>query len=215
MTVGRKMSALTCRRAICCRVERKKKKNTAKTNLSAATIPPNTDDEKDEVYRLHHPAIMGTAVYMDETGTIDVSDSTPHGQDVRFHSPLSFVSWLQPTNDEADSHVVECIDGSTGYLADATPPLPSLPTRSRVSTAALVELFLEILDSAEGATPLNCSAHSKIPTTARPLPTTLSEMRALKRKVAPTYEAAKEEMLSKHPVMRHWRRRQKDIDASY
>jgi hypothetical protein len=48
LTVGRKFSKATCQRAVCCRAEGFK-----------------TSESK---YRLNHPVLMETNVYMDETG---------------------------------------------------------------------------------------------------------------------------------------------------
>lgn len=56
LTVGRKLTECICRRAVCCRA-----------------LPPPKVAPCNEMYSLNHPAIMGTGVYMDESGKTCVS----------------------------------------------------------------------------------------------------------------------------------------------
>ena len=108
---------------------------------------------------------------MDDTGVVE------EGEEVRFHSTLSWVSWLQ----DDDKYRIECIDASTGMLEDGS--------RSAISSAALAEDFLRITKTGD-------------------VPTTLRELRELKRSLAAPYEAKKDELLGKHPVLCDWNRRE-------
>lgn len=67
ISVGRKLTECICRRAVCCRADgfgqvRKRKYSSSETHDEGDS---NTENSK---YSLHHPAIMGTGVYMDDTG---------------------------------------------------------------------------------------------------------------------------------------------------
>lgn len=63
LTVGRKFTSCICRRAICCRATPKKR------------CSPTTDSPS---YKLHHPTVMGTAVYMDESGELCLCGALVH-----------------------------------------------------------------------------------------------------------------------------------------
>ena len=80
LTVGRKLTECICRRAVCCRLH----------SLPKVSLEGSTTDTS--LYRINHPAIMGTAVYMDETGVIETNQDIK-GQDVRFHSTLAWAWW--------------------------------------------------------------------------------------------------------------------------
>lgn len=225
LTVGRKLTADICRRAVCCRLGRKEKvdsKQEVQSGLMGSTM-----------YCLNHPAIMGTSVYMDESGVIDMSSSSQNsgvvGQDVRFHSSLAWAWWPDTNNS-----VAECIDGSTGWAifpglssgnnnssegAQQQEDMGERPAsftiygnkqfcrRSDVSTAALLDLFLEIHHTSTHGTESNSrmgeNAHS-----ATVQPTTLAGLRDLKRRLSKQYEETKEHLLTKHPVLRDWKRRE-------
>jgi hypothetical protein len=69
ITVGRKLTACICRRAICCRAERPTGKRQETANEVEVTK-----------YSLHHPTVMGTGVYMDDVGKAEQNverDGTP------------------------------------------------------------------------------------------------------------------------------------------
>ena len=198
ITVGRKFSALTCRRAICCRIA-------SGTGCENVVV--------DGPFRLQHPATMGTAVLLDETGVIDMSSDRAEGQDVRFYSSLSWASWW--TENDAE-HVVECIDGATGLLA--IPPRNSatasdtnktqasntrLSERSGISTNALVESFLTLQRRLGQSKTLADNACFETTT----CPTSLRELHLLKTTFSGPYENAKNYLLLNHPVVRDWRRR--------
>lgn len=112
MTVGRKLTPVVCRRATCCRVG-PTNHEICKSNGGGSSMLPGHPN-----MRFHHPTVMGTSVYMDATGVINMSNKDNSnkqqqtGQDVRFHSPLSWAWWpaLSVNGEE-----VECIDGATGW----------------------------------------------------------------------------------------------------
>jgi hypothetical protein len=80
-----------------------------------------------------------------------------------------------------------------------------LRRRSKISTAALVEQFggVETLRRER----YRCD-EPVVPKMTQP--STLPELRRLKRMVAPTYEQTKYNLLTKHPVLRNWKRRRFD-----
>lgn len=136
------------------------------------------------------------------------------GQDARFDSRLSWVWWplLEYERNEASVNVggvsvgAECIDSSTGFAFDyddehMKQDRSSQSTISLVSSSALLRLFVELKDS-QGNHNLD------------PSPKTLKQFRALKRDISPEYETAKDNLLSKHRVFRHWRRREYECKSS-
>lgn len=217
VTVGRKLTPVTCRRALCCRMGswNNCSNGTSSTHNDNGSTTPTSASSGGSYFTLHHPAIMGTSVYMDDDGVIDMSanakaTAAATGQDVRFHSTLSWVWWSGLVG------VAECIDGATGWtvLPDTTGGEAegdrcnvshgdrggdSNKKRSRVSTAALLELHLEI----DPANSQPTAASAKI------VPRTLSELRIFKKQTSPAYENAKEQLLTRHPVFRQWKRREK------
>ena len=126
LTVGRKLSSVTCRRAVCCRIQNDGRYNTQ--------TPVH--------YEMNHPAILGTGVYLDN-GVVETIHE--HGQDVRFHSSSCYAWW--PGLDEAEQ-----INGSTGYASAETTNVSikemtqdaSISSVSRISTIGLTKLFLSI-----------------------------------------------------------------------
>ncbi|GKY91580.1 hypothetical protein MPSEU_000129900 [Mayamaea pseudoterrestris] len=184
LTVGRKFSAVTCRRAVCCRVANHSLKATdEKARGVASVISPK--DSALPSWTAHHPAVMGTGVYLNE-GAV----ATTHviGQDVRFHSSSCYAWW-------PGLNVAECIDGSTGYLVDSGTSAPTLKDqRSGISTSALTELFLEINQymANDATTPSIAS---------------LADLRRFKQHVSSDYEQTKTQLLTKHPTLKLWTRR--------
>jgi hypothetical protein len=121
LTVGRKFTSCICRRAVCCRME-----NGFSTKKSKKTKQPI--DEKNPPappwnYPQNHPTVMGTAVYMDESGVVETS-SDNRGQDVRFHSSRAWCWWPFLENEECPGYV-ERIDGSSGFVWKRMEPLES------------------------------------------------------------------------------------------
>lgn len=197
MTVGRKFTSCICRRAVCCRMEGGNTKKLRKTKQ----LDEKETDAMSPTYRLHHPAVMGTAVYMDESGVVETS-SDVRGQDVRFHSSTSWC-WWPFLEQEAYTGYVEQIDGSSGYVWKCTEDSDSTDettTTSRVSTESLTKLFLDAHLLAQGM-----ENHGTV-TCECPF-ATLEKLRTLKRELSSFYETAKDDLLSKHPVFRQWRRR--------
>jgi hypothetical protein len=182
LTVGRKLTECICRRAVCCRLSR---------------LP---SPEGESAYRINHPSIMGTGVYLDESGAVEV-DNTTRGQDVRFHSSMSWAWWHSMHDEDASmvdgGDIFERIDGVTGLLAkDEAEDMASTGV-SRVSTRSLLSIFLKAYNLASSATETIQDSLS------------LKELLSLKRKISPNHEAAKERILSKHRILRQWRRRSK------
>ena len=64
LTVGRKCTSCICQRAVCCRV--------GKHGVDNQKVFGNGDNEistsSEGKLRINHPAIMGTGVYLDESG---------------------------------------------------------------------------------------------------------------------------------------------------
>ena len=127
------------------------------------------------------------------------------GQDVRFQSRLC---WMWCPNNDDDIHFnAECIDGETGFLhsseKDDNCAYDDITHSSLVSTHALTNQFLdlagEILQNV-GDVQGNV--------------TSLKELRALKRAVAPRYENIKDELLLNHGIFYNWNRRHDDDDYS-
>ena len=204
LTVGRKFTECICRRAVCCRL--------VDDNACNEITNINDDDNGDDAnstsrYRINHPAILGTGVYMDEFGAVE-TDPDSVGQDVRFHSSLSW-AWWKTTGNTVESFTknkkqLECIDGSTGYLSstlDGREEEPMKASPSLLCTWSLVRLFLKI--------------HSIIDEDADAAKeyTTLSSLCELKKEVSPLHEETKDTLFKKHRVLRQWnRRRSNGID---
>ncbi len=62
LTVGRKFSRAICKRAVCCRAE----------GFPSLRKGGSDDDEVDGggEFRVNHPVLMETSVYVDETGIV-------------------------------------------------------------------------------------------------------------------------------------------------
>ena len=221
LTVGRKFSAATSRRAICCRLAQRSDRHDSHHHAAAAS------DSSSPNFRLNHPTVMGTAVYMDETGVIDMTVPNDAGQDVRFFSSKSWASWMLTSKE----HVVECIDASAGFAASSDASSmqqeQQLLTRtsgnqraSKISTLALVESFLEIESVLRQSSRLSCSNDDTALTTnflaepTRSVPATLRELRVLKSSISSPYETFKNKLLTKHPVLRDWKRREEQLQSN-
>ena len=127
-------------------------------------------------------------------GTIDMTNADQREQDVRFGSTLAWVWWPLIEDVPFGGGMAECIDGRTGLVYDFFREGEGdsrVEVSSMVSTAELVRLFTKV----KGADELLTTK-------------TLKQLRAFKRDVSPKYETAKDELLSKHRVFRHWRRRE-------
>ena len=207
LTVGRKLTECICRRAVCCR-------GGAHWEYGSTQGQGSSTTAGNVFFHLHHPAIMGTGVYMDEVGLVE-TNADERGQDVRFHSTLAWAGWapVGVGNDAKDGALLDstldCIDGATGFVAPdsevesaaATPASIS----SRVSTCDLKELFIEAFKLAVSSID-GLKQNDSIDTTIDN-PSRLLELRKLKQQVSPDYEHAKYTLLSKHRVLRQWKRR--------
>jgi Adenosine-deaminase (editase) domain len=238
LTVGRKFSSVTCRRAVCCRLDVTKAKTSTKLIYSVKTEENENDLERTKssqyntgVFQLHHPTVMGTSVYMDDKGVIETSNQSlssianqsslnaiaDDGEgrstispctngEIRFHSPMSFVTWLRhepiasSNTTTIDEYEMECIDGSTGFVFDRTNCNGGGGARqpSQICSFSFLNRFLRFMSFRPSTD------------TLLDLPKTLEEYRKLKRKIAPPYENTKDIMLTKHPVLRDWKRRYDD-----
>jgi hypothetical protein len=173
LVVGRKLNAVTCRRAVCCRVSPDER--CASGNCKSRVTTKH--------WHVHHPVILGTSVYLDESGAIETTADSK----VRFHSALSWVWWLNVGEDASN---LECIDSSSGWLSERSPRRddmcsPSSSRSSLVSTAELVFLFQQI-EHARGSDP-----HDK-DFSGRLRVTTLAELRMFKKQVSRSYEDRKD-----------------------
>lgn len=185
LTVGRKLSGSVCRRAICCRLDTRCRQprlpKSSEKNLSASS---SNDDKSinENKYRVNHPAVMGTSVYLD-MGVVDTSNVDERGQDVRFHSSLVWSWWPGPpesrnnsqphTKRTSDNGVLECIESSSGLLAQLLEENrhnhnadagQSQSVAPKVSTKELTSLFLQVYHQASAArrksTDPSCDASS-------------------------------------------------------
>jgi hypothetical protein len=131
-----------------------------------------------------------------------MTDAHTRDQDVRFDSTLAWVWWPFIGNDRYSTvgsclAMAECIEGTTGLPHDYLEMHSDKGhVVSLVSTVELVRLFSS-LSGDTSATP------------SEP-PKTLTCLRAFKRDASPEYEEAKDTLLSKHRIFRHWRRREND-----
>ena len=200
LTVGRKMSNVICRRAVCCRawgygdtaISKMNDNKRAKIEESKGKSFTKKSFTKESIYKLNHPVIMGTSVYIDEDGVLDMTGERSIGQDIRFDSNLC---WAFAANWDA----AECINGRTGFLSDFDPTSEvstggSKRGISQISTAALTEQFAEV------------SGH-KLDLSVPTLTLTLATLLSTKSSVSPEHELAKENLLTKHRVFRQWVRR--------
>jgi hypothetical protein len=141
-------------------------------------------------------------MYMDETGVVETNANVA-GQDVRFHSSFSWAWW---PNSETG---VECIDGATGFLSENDDDDDDSQEKhsSLLCTQSLVALFLEAYHVAQGG---------EKPTMVTPIdsPRSLVNLRQLKTRLSPEHENFKEQILTKHRVLRQWRRRSEIITTS-
>lgn len=195
ITVGRKFTSCICRRAVCCRMEQQWKDKQKPRKVKNDQEPPDRISWSN--IRVNHPAVLGTAVYMDETGVVETS-SDIRGQDVRFHSTKAWC-WWPLLEQEVGMPSIERIDGSSGYLWKEIESEILADTPSLVSTASLIELFLKAYHLVGGCADLPSMSSSTIQT--------LTDIRVLKRQICTDYETAKDKLLSEHRIFRQWRRR--------
>mmetsp|Transcript_9003 Transcript_9003/g.13409 ORF Transcript_9003/g.13409 Transcript_9003/m.13409 type:complete len:182 (-) Transcript_9003:153-698(-) len=178
ITVGRKFTNAVCRRAICCRAWGYK---SSSSNGS---------------YRLNHPSVMGTSVYVDEDGVVEM-DQTTFGKNAIFEN-LCWVYW--PGMVECE---VECIDGTTGQLRLGEDSIMALIENhhqrsiSKVSTFALFGMYRQIKQWVHAIPQSNSTDIDKL---------SLEVLKAVKKEDSSEYDAAKEGFY-RHRVFRAWKRR--------
>jgi len=221
LTVGRKLTSVCCQRAVCCRAQgygltktwkRRNKKNDNLEETSDRKLKTlDTDDAKIK-FKLNHTSIMGTAVYLDQSGVLDMSGSKKVGHDVRFLSNRCWIWWPsihKSQSDEKSHHEAECIDGETGLKVqaaykdtDTKADLSEILSYSETSTYSLTKSFM-------GFYPLIMKdQNSSFECMLKDM--SLKSLRKIKRQISPEYETAKDLLLHQHVVFRHWRRRFKE-----
>jgi hypothetical protein len=194
ITVGRKYSGPCLRRAVCCR------------------LSPDVDKDQNGQRRakhslswtnhLRHPAIMCTAVYVEPDAVVMTQSNG--NDDFQFTDSRAFVWWPGLTQ----AHV---IDGTTGFaLNNGEGDQEPGGTESPVCTKQLTEAFLSVQQQGwhDGGT--TGSLADGAGGSSLMIPETLAELRALKRRVSPAYEAKKEQLF-RHKVMEDWVRRSADV----
>jgi len=229
LTVGRKLSSVTCRRAVCCRIGRDETYTTLCNKNDAAKERARQgvlSEEKAQAhavkscfrspFRLNHPSIMGTSVYMDDNSVIDMSKPNSEiGQDVRFHSTSCYAWWM-------GAHDVECISGDTGFCEakDKDGNHSQTPTsidvrndrkearQSKLCTLELAGLFIKVqaaLNNVQNPTATYSEQADCRSTSVAP--TSLESLLALKQQHSPDYEQMKVKLLTDHPVLKFWKQR--------
>ena len=188
LTVGRKLTSCICRRAVCCR---------AGEGLRRIKEIRIADEVERAKYDLHHPAIMGTSVCLDQA-VIETKPDEP-GQDVRFYSTLAWAGWSSANDRSNSSFTLECINGLTGFLQTRRIDAAKEAQLASVSTQSLIELFWQVLTMLR---PLNLHDFD-----AAEKPSNLADLRRMKLQVSPLYENMKDWLLSEHPLLRDWKRR--------
>ena len=175
LTVGRKFSRAICQRAVCCRAE---------------GFGNNSNDK----YKLNHPALMETNVYMDESGTHPMEGNKMIGGDASFDSTLCWVWWPG----KGGSSKADCIDGKTGLVTSYCDGETAQNTTSYsdVSTCALLKINFEILHLCGVVVPVSASLTDE--------KLSLSELRMMKRRLSAQYESAKDTFFLRNRVFRDW-----------
>ena len=81
LTVGRKFSREVCRRAVCCRAD-----GFGSRKWRKSSNDDDDDDNADDLgnYKLNHPTLMETNVYMDEEGELEPRASPYYAEQIFF-----------------------------------------------------------------------------------------------------------------------------------
>jgi hypothetical protein len=241
LTVGRKLSGAVCRRAICCRLDTRCRQ--PRLPMPQQNLPDSSNDDRNIVenkYRVNHPAVMGTSVYLD-MGVVDTSNIDERGQDVRFHSSFVWCWWRGPptnrNNDkdcmkDCEDGVLECIESASGLLVqlDENQCNQNAHTRqdrsvaSNVSTEKLISLFLQVYHHvATTGKPENTkgdidSVDKITREQANPhlrFNNTLDGIHQIKKQCSPVHETFKDLLLKEHKVLSQWRRRYDSYKCNY
>lgn len=215
LTIGRKFTKCIAQRAVCCRVvdgghcSGTKRKRQDKQSQGDAS---SHEELLNPWCKVHHPTVMGTSVYMDDLGVLDMSGEKTIGQDVRFQSSLCW-TW-HPNDDEDIRFNAQCINGETGLLHcndsrttekdDANKDKQIMPL---VCTHALTHQFIDLARTVGMKVDFGRNHRDGGGGDDERACTTLNQLRELKCKVAPKYEDAKDELLHNHDVFYNWNRR--------
>ena len=220
LTVGRKLSGAVCRRAVCCRLDARCRQPILPTSQGTTRISGNNTGIRNETkYRVNHPAVMGTSVYLD-MGVVDTSNVDEQGQDVRFHSPYVWSWWpgLSQCRNDSNFHansggdgVLECIESSSGLLAQSSEE-SSLSVAPKVSTKELTLSFLDVCHQIGEKRSSNSCAIMKDDLISEEYDSTsfdntLSGIREIKKRFSPQHETFKDILLTEHKVLSQWQRR--------
>lgn len=202
LTIGRKFSRCMAQRAVCCRAidNRASKSKRSKRKRDSAKIKDDDEIEPSK-YQLNHPSIMGTGVYLDDSGIIEMSGEKTAGQDVRFLSSLCWI-WSPYSGLEA-----ECLDGDTGFIHSYQDSNTNndLKKYSSSSTFALTTAFVDLLHSMEKeeGKVIAKDGSGKREASFK----TLDQLHEFKCQISPKYEATKGAFLQKDRVFYQWNRR--------
>ena len=192
LTVGRKFSKIICQRALCCRA------NGFGTSKEAKVEDSSKGNHTR--FRLNHPVLMETSVYMDESGTHDMAGIRHVGQDATFDSNLCWVWWPGKTSNFG--YAADCLEsglkinyhhsnvGSNMEHRDVSSSIPS--TFSECSTYAM---FHSIMAISHGSS-----------TVETKMSLSLKDILQRKRNLSFDYESAKDELF-RHRVFFQWCRR--------
>ncbi|KAL7544645.1 hypothetical protein ACHAWF_008020 [Thalassiosira exigua] len=189
ISVGRKFSKPICQRALCCRA------------VGFGTLEAKGSAEGNDVanfgsYKLNHPTLMETNVYMDDAGTHDMTGVRSVGRDARFDSNLCWVWW--PDKYPDFGYAADCLDGKTGLKmrydngSGNVGQCINQDESSTCSTFGLLSLSLEVLK-------LGGVNKTMLPESL----VTLADIRKFKRTISPEYESVKDEFF-RHRVFHQW-----------
>ncbi len=191
LTVGRKFSKIICQRALCCRA--------SGFSSSKEVEVEDRGNSGSTRYRLNHPVLMETSVYMDESGTHDMTGIKHVGKDATFDSNLCWVWW--PGKVCSFGYAADCLEsglrinyhhsvvGSDVDNRDLSLSIP--PPFSECSTYAMFLIVMEII-------------HGRF--TVEPKLLSLNDILKWKRNLSLEYESAKDELF-RHRVFTQWCRR--------
>lgn len=191
LTVGRKFSKIICQRALCCRAS-----GFSLTKEAEVDDRGKSDDTR---YRLNHPVLMETSVYMDESGTHDMTGIKHVGKDATFDSNFCWAWW--PGKVCSFGYAADCLEsglrinyhhsvvGTDTKNRNLSLSIP--PTFSECSTYAMFKIVIQII-------------HGRA--TVEPKLSSLNDILRWKRNLSPGYESAKDELF-RHRVFTQWCRR--------
>jgi hypothetical protein len=168
--------------------------------------------KNDARYRLNHPTLMETSVYMDESGTHDMAGMKAVGQDASFDSNHCWVWWpIKATN---FGYAADCLvngltinyhqssEGGNNIIMGSLDTSTILPKFSECSTYAMYQTIMEI---SRVSCTLFDAEKMMLWSAGRPK-LSLSDIRRCKRQLSLEYESTKDELF-RHRVFNQWCRR--------